>query len=397
MTGSVALDVVIGLVFIYLLYSLLASLLQEIIATNLSFRAKILEKGIARMLQDNDKSGTALDSRFKAWMHLLFSKKILKDNSLAEKFYKHPLIKYLGEDKWYNKPSYLEAKNFSKVVVDLLRGPGISIGDDQRMRIENALKNSPLPDSDTDKKELGSAGNIETDTASLLNSLWLDAQGDIERFRELLENWFDATMERATGWYKRYSQVCLFVIGLIIAIVFNVDSIQIVTNLSNDPEARKQLVEYAGNFIKEHPTLQQDLIAQKKRIDELLSEKDTTLNMQLKDRLDSVYSAKIQRINALAEEIDTLIHNDIKKANELLALGWSCQCKPAGTHREHCDYGLNGYTYLGWLLTALALSLGASFWFDILNKVIKLRSAVQAATQEGSVKTGSSDKIKRVG
>ncbi len=30
----------------------------------------------------------------------------------------------------------------------------------------------------------------------------------------------------------------------------------------------------------------------------------------------------------------------------------------------------------GWLLTALALSLGAPFWFDLLNKVVNVRHGI---------------------
>jgi hypothetical protein len=52
MFNNVALDVVIGLIFIFLLYSLLATIIQECIATQLGFRAKVLEKAILRMLED---------------------------------------------------------------------------------------------------------------------------------------------------------------------------------------------------------------------------------------------------------------------------------------------------------------------------------------------------------
>jgi hypothetical protein len=30
---------------------------------------------------------------------------------------------------------------------------------------------------------------------------------------------------------------------------------------------------------------------------------------------------------------------------------------------------------LGWMLTILAISLGAPFWFDMLNKLVNIRSA----------------------
>ena len=52
MFNNVALDVFIGLVFVFLLYSLLATILQEMISTKLAFRSKVLEKAIIRMLED---------------------------------------------------------------------------------------------------------------------------------------------------------------------------------------------------------------------------------------------------------------------------------------------------------------------------------------------------------
>ena len=36
-----------------------------------------------------------------------------------------------------------------------------------------------------------------------------------------------------------------------------------------------------------------------------------------------------------------------------------------------------GWHWMGWLITALALSLGAPFWFDLLNKFIVVRSTVK--------------------
>ena len=66
MLDSVVLDIVIGLVFIYLLYSLLATIIQEIIASYFGFRAKILERAVFRMLEDENKFA----SRFKRVLYL---------------------------------------------------------------------------------------------------------------------------------------------------------------------------------------------------------------------------------------------------------------------------------------------------------------------------------------
>ena len=37
-----------------------------------------------------------------------------------------------------------------------------------------------------------------------------------------------------------------------------------------------------------------------------------------------------------------------------------------------------GYHLLGWLITAVAATLGAPFWFDMLNKIMSIRSAGRA-------------------
>ena len=38
--------------------------------------------------------------------------------------------------------------------------------------------------------------------------------------------------------------------------------------------------------------------------------------------------------------------------------------------------------FLGWLITAFAVSLGAPFWFDLLNKFMNIRSAGKAPDEK---------------
>jgi hypothetical protein len=396
MTGLAALDVVIGLVFIYSLYSLLVSLIQEIIATNFSFRAKILERAIVRMLEDESNKQRSVFSRLKSIFGLLTRSSQTSDGTLADHFYKQPLIKYLGEDKRQSKPAYLNATNFSEALLLILR-PNFKAGDDSRRVIEDSLSQKLID-------------NSNSDTIRFLNSLWADAQGDVERFRELLEKWFDDTMLRATEWYKKYNQVYLLLIGLCIAIFFNVDTIQIVRKLSKDPKLRTQLVQRADAYMKDHPAVLEDVREQKERVDYLLQVKDTTASDSIavaraeeeKEKIDSVYQAYVFQMKKVTSEADSLVKDDLKDVNNLLAIGWSDQCEvKCGCCK--CSFlpnGLSWYSPIGWFLTALALSLGAPFWFDLLNKLMKLRAAVQTHSSpktnlatEGSGQT----KVKRVG
>ena len=144
MTGIPTIDIIIGLAFVYLLFSLLVTVIQEIVATNFGFRAKILERAIVRMLEDEDQFNLRIGSIFS-----LFIKNNRKVGSgLSRQFYNHPLIKFLGEGKHHIKPSYIKKESFSKVAIDLLRGewarPGDNInkliqGDVEKFRIKRAM------------------------------------------------------------------------------------------------------------------------------------------------------------------------------------------------------------------------------------------------------------------
>src|SRR3954453_10481278 len=113
MFSNTALDVFIGLIFVFLLYSLLATIIQEMIAVQLAFRSKVLEKAILRMLEDGRTTTKfPYGDRIKGFLHLFGFVNQLKNKSVAPWFYGHPLIKYLAEDNYYSKPAYLDARNF---------------------------------------------------------------------------------------------------------------------------------------------------------------------------------------------------------------------------------------------------------------------------------------------
>jgi hypothetical protein len=358
MFNSGVLNVVIGLVFIFLLYSLLATIIQELIATYSGMRARILKRGIAKML-DDDKT----------------------NNAMSMAFYDHPLIKFLGENKFFTKPSYLTAQNFSKVFIDLLRGNKTQPGENPGPQIQHALDS---------KKISWGTGNIGDETRKYLQSLWTDAQGDVEKFRELLEKWYDDTMERVSGWYKRWTQLILLGIGLVLAIFFNIDSITIAKKLNHDPKLAAQLASNASIYIQNHKDLGTILQQNQQSIPRLKS--DSVNNA------DSLWNAMVSKSNLLIDSANTLIQNDISDANHILGLGWKSESKDkAGKITTTCNF--KSYTIFGWIITALAISLGAPFWFDLLNKLMKLRTAVASAAPEGDQKQQNpqTTMIKRVG
>lgn len=376
MFDSVVLDVVIGLIFVYLLYSLLATIIQEIVATNFGFRAKILEKAVMRMLDD----GQSSKSRISSFLHLFLVRKS-KQPPFTSQFYNHPLIKYLAQDKWHSKPAYLSAQNFSKVLIDLLRGKQHEASKQYGPSIEDALKEGRTKWGETP---------INKETGEYLCSIWVDAEGNIDRFKKNLEDWFDETMDRASGWYKQYTQVILLFVGFGIAMLFNVDTLQIVRKLEKDPALRQQLVAQAEAYGKAHPNLPEELRMEKQRNEALLAAvKDSSSKMTRLDSMNQLSQAKYDSLkmhrDSLFTQATRLVQNDIGKINNALALGWGNYGGASGFFGKVCYVicsSFCGIKLLGLALTAIAISLGAPFWFDILNKLTRLRGALKGEDNE---------------
>lgn len=375
MLNSSILDIVIGLIFIYLLYSLLATILQEIIASQFSFRAKILERAVFRMLEDENKFA----SKFRSISYLF--KKTGNGgtkNSMTYEYYKHPLILFLGESDCRGKPSYINKETFSKVIVDLLRGKDVAPGDDVKQLIQKSLDNQTT--------NWGNA-KINEETLSYLKSIWADANGDILKFKHHLEFWFEETMDRASTWYKKHIQFVLFFIGLAISISFNVDTLKIIERLEKDPKLREQLVQQAEAFQEAHPDLDKKLLLHQAEINKFqanyseneLQSNDSLRNRKLSDSLElaNYLEIKLKR-DDLFDQANTLIKNDINNVHHSLGLGWETY--------DSSSFRNIFYSLIGWMVTALALSLGAPFWFDLLNKLMKLRGSVATPTSDDKEK-----------
>jgi hypothetical protein len=490
MFNNVALDVFIGLVFVFLLYSLLATILQEMISTKLAFRSKVLEKAIIRMLEDG-KATTANGfwSRLKSFAHLIGKPNLLKDKTITPWFYAHPLIRYLGEDNFYSKPAYISPQNFSKVIVDLLKGFG---KDDvnEVQTISDSINNGKiykLPiNLESDKKNPAVKAllfqkqdavvsaletvDINTDTALFLRSLWLESNADLDTFKLKLESWFNDTMDRCSGWYKRYNRVILFILGLIMAIFFNVDTIAIHSILAKDKTARDQLVQMAISKQQQYAGIIEELSDDSAKLRRVVAAQnnDTTINavyQQLnndantanevlglgwawsdtckicQETITKEYNLKLDSLkeNAITIKTNKVLlavlsdsikyynedaekHKDKKEAvdlakNRIAALqtqrkdvdaslqkldsnslaqyskmqAFTARCAYIQSERDRHWFknspsqpgGL--VTVIGWLITAVAICLGAPFWFDMLNKLISIRGVgAKVDTASGS-------------
>jgi hypothetical protein len=382
MFNSVALEVVIGLVFIYLLYSLLATVLSELIATMLGLRARNLKEAIDRMLNDEKETGF--------FYRLWDSMKLMKNpnNKIINAFYNHPEIKYLGSSGIFKTPSSVKAVSFSKTLMNLLFGNDPVNKEIIENRIQGIIKNAE--GTNEEAKEII---KLDPESAYYIHSLWYQSQGDIAKFKLQLEGWFDRTMEQTTVWYKRKIQIVLLVLGFCLAWFFYADTFVIIKNLSTDKDARDKLVSMANAYVQNNQISVDtskiknaaelsyfnerldSLLVLKKQLEADIAKASSILGLGgwLPDTAKVVTDLKTrERIYTPQLDAASLSRDDKQVSNG--KIGFSCREKLCYLFR------LFYHHFFGFLITAIAISLGAPFWFDLLNKVVKLRTSKKEET-----------------
>src|SRR5579864_3771656 len=186
MLGSTILDIVIGMVFVFLLLSLVCSALNELIEAVLKNRARDLERGIRQLFGDPATSADFL-----------------------KVFYNHGLINSLFKGTYEDAntrdlPSYIPPITFALTIMDMVANP-------------------PTP-----------GFTLPPNLQAAYTVIARQTGGDAAKMQAGLEQWFNNRMDRVAGWYKRRVQWILIALGLIVAVAINADTIQIARLLSND-------------------------------------------------------------------------------------------------------------------------------------------------------------------
>src|SRR5689334_19661931 len=112
--NSTILDVIIGLIFVYLLLSILCTAANEWAAALTKRRANTLQRGIEQLLAGQPLIGKPLDNNQKT----VAGEATAAGSTLLAEFYKHPLIKTMFNGE--HPPTYLSPRNFSTAVTDII-------------------------------------------------------------------------------------------------------------------------------------------------------------------------------------------------------------------------------------------------------------------------------------
>ncbi|MGA2903787.1 MAG: hypothetical protein ABSD98_08145, partial [Candidatus Korobacteraceae bacterium] len=240
-------------------------------------------------------------------------------NWFLHQFYAHPLIAGMGQQGTKDAlPAYLSARTFATAVMDIAtqQKPGVISFADLVAGINN------LPEGDVKKTLLAV---IQT------------CNNDVVQAQKNIEAWFNDTMDRVSGWYKRTTQVWTVIIAAVLVLCANADTLQMAKVLWTDPTLRAELVEQAKN---------------------------RTAPGQSPAPVTTPDNG-----TAPSAAINPVGQNELGTLGQIV--GWNRQSWPASAG-ERAD------RILGWMLSIVAISLGAPFWFDLLNRFMRIRNGGDA-------------------
>lgn len=289
------LTVVLGVIFVLLMLSLFATSVMELIAAALRLRGRNLRLALRNLLIDEKGGGSGVFEAF-----------------IVNPLYKQLSFKY-GKGS-YNPPSYIDSDSFRRILFDIILGED---GMETQLKSKiDQLKNEELK--------------------RILKQLIREADGKIDVFKRSIEDWYNSVMDRASGYYKRMTQKILIVVGLVIAVVLNADTLALYRSLETNPDALDKLVIAA------------EVVARNESADNLV-------------RTDLEYEEALQQLRDIRGRVDEI--------RSPLGMGWQNVDLSTMTPAKWVVKGL------GWIITAISISLGAPFWFDLLKKIVNLRSA----------------------
>ena len=360
MNFGAALDVAVGLIFVYLLVSLFVTALNEYVSSFLNKRSEYLLSRVQSLLGGDGsekKTGEWSPEMCSVWNHPLIN--ALKSHGTTEDHCtkRGALLK--------NAPSYIPGKTFAVALTETLK---------------------PSEEAHLSFAQLKTAVSGIQNNDALKNALlpMLDnAEGKVDAFQQNVATWFDGAMDRTSGAYKRWVHRLTFWAGFAVAVAFNVNSLQLIDNLWRDPVARAGLVAQASVTANNPGGLQgaaasanpPDVSAQADAPPECACEGE--------EKPVDISQALPMPIGWSQDAICGLVHVPLASVppskrpasvcKTPLRDGWGVTAKIL-------------LTLLGLAITGLAVSLGSPFWFGILQSVTNIRATgVKPDRADGTV------------
>lgn len=338
MFGMDSLDVLIGLVTVYLTLALACTAIVEAIASWMGLRSKKLEAALTEFL----------------------SGKLDDDRQFIQAFYEHPLIKSLSKGA-NGRPSYIPPPIVAQAVLHVLSG--ISPNATSIEGSVNQLAGTP----------------VNNRIKGLLLALAEQSDGDRVQFQEAIAKHFDSVMDRASGWVKRRQQTVSLLVSATLVCAGNVDTFAIATSLSSSPDLRAKMVATAEQRLKAVPPAtsepkdnpsqtETDTAREGATVTQPAATGSGTTNTQ-STSTEAGGGASSNSLDDQKQKTEKALEaiNQAKLAIEAggLQFGW----KNIPPQNEWVTKAL------GLFISIFAVALGAPFWFDVLQRFMQVRAS----------------------
>jgi hypothetical protein len=252
---------------------------------------------------------------------------LVGSTGLRDQLYAHPVIRSLAKTS-KDFPSYIPPQKFALALMDIVTGKGKSATDGVALRqgVSAIQNNDHLQQS--------------------LSTVLADSRAHLQTDQQKIQDWYDDAMDRVSGWYKRRTAVWIWAIALVVTLFINANTVAIFKVLWTNQTVRSSLVDAA----------------------KARSEASGGEAMPLVEYTDPQNPQESKPVNpgeALTPGEQALLGE--------LVVGWKADLNNLAVTDDKASWW--GTHVLGWLLTMVALSLGAPFWFDLLNKFMNIRNS----------------------
>ncbi|ABW28140.1 hypothetical protein [Acaryochloris marina] len=450
MSFSQIIQIVIYLIFIYLLLSLIVSEIQEAISSILEFRANRLKTSLFILFGEDKVDAYNMPSENDENDGNKNSKKSKK--SLTNLLYESPLIASLNQRTYKNYvrrlwqfilsiflenhrstkfrfstgPSYIDSsETFANALIDTLQ--------DELSQLDSPqyLKNDDTVDIVTNKlqylepKIAGISSLIRITEALRIQS----SNATLADFSEQIQKIFVSVQKRSSGVYKRNARGVSFLLGFMVAVIANADTFQILRSLNHSPtkyttslstaiEENSELfrcdskqsegnqntqdtpsLDCIDNFVSEINPILESIGPLPLGWNYTPPEKSDPSSQAKKDQKISV----IDKASPSTKEEEPTQENQQKPLSEAEQNSKTIQTEQPSSSEQPSDSQQNepkitwtkitqqinhqGGLFkatLGWLVTAIAIAMGAPFWFDLLGRILNVRNAGAPPNEEKS-------------
>ncbi|MFZ4662932.1 MAG: hypothetical protein ACOYNY_38350 [Caldilineaceae bacterium] len=416
MFGSATLEIAIGLAFVYLLFSLVCTTLTESIGRLFRLRASTLKGAIANMIVgegDESVPGATKAAPKSSQAKPPKTAQELQEEYVDKGLYQHGLIQSLAKSSWYDRllggrgldtgrPSYIPARIFTLALLDSIVNKSVTPATPDT---KSTTETPYLERLKVAIQKLPAGLPVRSVLQSFVEQSRSKAKGDesdLAKVQEQVEEWFNDVMERTSGWYTRKTSGIVFGLAIIITFAFNIDTLAIANSLARDATLRTTVVNAADKFfVANSPpqsTVQLDVPPSGPITDTLTNTVTSSITASTVPASSIAASPAITlTLNELEKEIEglglplgwvrmqglgstaglfSLFVTDIITETKAVTITAKAQYEQAQKNRQTWPArgGDWGKKFAGFFLTIVALSLGAPFWFDLLGKLVNLRS-----------------------